>query len=439
MPNYKKTNLSNWGNFPSIETKLYASQFVQEAQAIIAQSKTIIARGNGRSYGDASLGKTIFSTQKWNKILAFDEKTGVLECQSGTLLADILDLVVPKGWFLSVTPGTKLISVGGAIATDVHGKNHHSKGSFADFVYSFELLNENGDLQTITKEENKPLFWQTAGGMGATGIIYSAKIQLTAIETSYIAQKKVVCQNLEETLSMFEKYAELTFSVAWIDCLAKGKQMGRSIITFGEHAKSNQLPKKWQSNPLKNYNAQSKISIPFNFPDFILKKWSIKLFNILYFNKERKKIVDEIVHFDSFFYPLDKLHHWNRIYGKKGFVQYQFVLPLEKGNKTLIQVFRKIVNSGEGSFLSVLKLMGEANASTMGFPMKGYTLALDFKLSPKVEKLLSELDEIIAQAGGRFYLAKDARMQSKTFAQTQKNIVRSTKFVSTQHLRLENC
>jgi len=434
--NYKEEKISNWANYPKVDAKVYETQFYSEVKKLVKENKSIIAKGNGRSYGDASLGETVFSTLKLNKFISLDTKNGILECQSGVLLSDILSLIVAKSWFLSVTPGTKYITIGGAIGADVHGKNHHSEGSFCDYVYEFTLLDADANIIKVNKENNEKLFWETCGGMGNTGIILSAKIQLKKIETSYINQKKIVTKNIFETIEAFDKYSNYPYSVAWVDCLSKGDKLGRSIITFGDFAKLNELPTKLKTNPLKNSNEDKKINIPFNFPDFALKNWSVKLFNFLYYNKEFKKESDSFVHFDSFFYPLDALLNWNRIYGKKGFVQYQFVLPLEKDNITLIEVFKKIVNNGEGSFLTVLKLLGKANKSKMGFPMSGYTIALDFKVSKKIFKFLDELDEIIIKAGGKIYLAKDARMKASTFQFFYKEDIKETKFLSRQLKRL---
>jgi len=434
----EKQNVTNWGKFPKVEAKLYEAQFLKTIQDINKGNKQFIARGNGRSYGDASLAETIFSTKKLNKFISFDNEKGILECQSGVLLSEILSFIVPKAWFLSVTPGTKYISIGGAIASDVHGKNHHADGSFCEFVYSLVLLTEKNEILEVSKTENENLFWETCGGMGQTGIILSAKIQLLKIETSFIKQKKIVTNSIEETILAFEKYSKYRYSVAWIDCLKKGKNAGRSIITFGDFATKEELPLKFQTDYLKKNNEEKKINIPFYFPDFALKNWSVRLFNFLYYNKEFKKNVDSICHFDSFFYPLDILLNWNKIYGKKGFIQYQFVLPLEKDNKTLLKVFKMIVNNGEGSFLSVLKLLGKENKSKFCFPMEGYTLALDFKVSKKIFAFLDELDKIIIAAGGRIYLTKDSRMKKEIFDKSYDFLTNKTKkYISNQMKRFE--
>ncbi|MEO1451664.1 MAG: FAD-binding oxidoreductase, partial [Bacteroidota bacterium] len=246
----KKTFVHNWGNYPVIEADVHSPSFEQDIQAMVQSQETLLARGNGRCYGDAALNPTLFSTHKLNKLLAFDREKGILTCESGVILSDILDVIVPAGFFLPVTPGTKFISIGGAIAADVHGKNHHAEGCFSDHLLSFDLVNAAGQIVRCTKEDTPELFWQTVGGMGLTGIIIRATFNLKPIETAFIRQESIKAQNLQEIMDLFEESESWTYTMSWIDCLQKGKNIGRSILMRGEHALPNEIPAKASSAPL---------------------------------------------------------------------------------------------------------------------------------------------------------------------------------------------
>lgn len=431
-----RKTVTNWGNYPTVEANVTESSEITDIRSLVENGDSLIARGNGRCYGDSSLGPNIFSTLKLNRFLSFDAGTHVLECESGVMLADILEVFVPKGFFLPVTPGTKFITVGGAIAADVHGKNHHSEGSFSEHVLSFQLMAADGGIVSCSKDENADLFWQTCGGMGLTGIILSARFKLKQIETSFIRQTTQKAANLDKVMELFDLSADSTYSVAWIDCLARGKNLGRSMLMLGEHAGYDELPLKLQNEASAEKTGNS-LNVPFNFPAFSLNSASVKAFNFAYYNKQFAKSSEDFVHYESFFYPLDGIHNWNRIYGRKGFVQYQFVLPTNNSYDGLTKILKRIEKSGQGSFLAVLKLFGKPNPNAvMSFPMEGYTLALDFKVNAKVFRLLNELDEIVSEYGGRVYLAKDARMSAAFFQKTYSNIVSSGTFVSSQSERL---
>ena len=420
-----KQKITNWGNFPVVEKEIKSEDSLQKIKDFVLSHKEVIARGNGRCYGDASLGENIFSTKRLNKFIGFDKIEGVLECESGVLLSDILEISVPQGYFLNVTPGTKFVSVGGAIASDVHGKNHHSEGCFSEYVLEFKLMKENAEVITCSREENTEDFWATVGGMGLTGIILSAKIKLKNIETAYIRQESIKADNLDEGW---------LYNVAWIDCLQKGENIGRSILMRGYHALREELPPKLHKNPLKN---PRKImpTIPFYFPSWVLNSFTIKIFNWLYYNKQTKKSVEGFVHYEPFFYPLDVINEWNKIYGKKGFIQYQMVIPKEKGKEGMRKILETIADSGNGSFLAVLKLFGKNNPKAYNsFPMEGYTLALDFKVNNKLKYLVEELDKIVEEFGGRIYLTKDS-MSNPKLTNYLRN-VDSPKFVSLQRKRI---
>ncbi len=429
-----KQKITNWGNFPVVEKEMKSEDSLQKIKDFVLSHKEVIARGNGRCYGDASLGENIFSTKRLNKFIGFDKIEGVLECEAGVLLSDILEISVPQGYFLNVTPGTKFVSVGGAIASDVHGKNHHSEGCFSEYVLEFKLMKENAEVITCSREENTEDFWATVGGMGLTGIILSAKIKLKNIETAYIRQESIKADNLDEIFQLFEESEGWLYNVAWIDCLQKGENIGRSILMRGYHALREELPPKLHKNPLKN---PRKImpTIPFYFPSWMLNSFTIKIFNWLYYNKQTKKSVEGFVHYEPFFYPLDVINEWNKIYGKKGFIQYQMVIPKEKGKEGMRKILETIANSGNGSFLAVLKLFGKNNPKAYNsFPMEGYTLALDFKVNDKLKSLVEELDKIVEEFGGRIYLTKDS-MSNPKLTNYLRN-VDSPKFVSLQRKRI---
>ena len=429
-----KQKITNWGNFPVVEKEIKSEDSLQKIKDFVLSHKEVRARCYGRCYGDASLGENIFSTKRLNKFIGFDKIEGVLECEAGVLLSDILEISVPQGYFLNVTPGTKFVSVGGAIASDVHGKNHHSEGCFSEYVLEFKLMKENAEVITCSREENTEDFWATVGGMGLTGIILSAKIKLKNIETAYIRQESIKADNLDEIFQLFEESEGWLYNVAWIDCLQKGENIDRSILMRGYHALREELPPKLHKNPLKN---PRKImpTIPFYFPSWVLNSFTIKIFNWLYYNKQTKKSVEGFVHYEPFFYPLDVINEWNKIYGKKGFIQYQMVIPKEKGKEGMRKILETIADSGNGSFLAVLKLFGKNNPKAYNsFPMEGYTLALDFKVNDKLKYLVEELDKIVEEFGGRIYLTKDS-MSNPKLTNYLRN-VDSPKFVSLQRKRI---
>lgn len=406
-----KKLITNWNNYPLVEAREISFDYEKEIALKLSQAS--IPHGNGRCYGDASLSTEVVNTLRYDKILAFDEVNGIITCQSGLLLSDLLQVIVPRGWFLPVTPGTKFITVGGAVASDVHGKNHHVDGSFSRHILSMSVLTGTGETFVCSAENHPDLFWSTCGGMGLTGIVLDVKFALKRINTAYIKQKQIKARNLDEIMALFEENSAYTYSVAWIDCLKKGKNFGRSILILGEHATVDEVK-------AKNYlvpKEKALFTVPIYFPSFVLNGFSVKAFNALYYAKNYKKVMESVVHYDGFYYPLDSILSWNKIYGKKGFVQYQFVLPLEQSKKGLSDILRRINQKGTGSFLAVLKLFGEQD-NLISFPMKGYTLALDFPIQPGLFEFLDELDKIVADYGGRIYLSKDARMNKEIFWKT---------------------
>ncbi|MBR2648161.1 MAG: SDR family NAD(P)-dependent oxidoreductase [Sediminibacterium sp.] len=424
---------TGWGLYPGIKANYVVPDNEAALRTIVASATQITPRGNGRSYGDAALGEYLVLSQHLNKILAFDNSAGIIEVESGVLLDDILKVIVPQGFFLPVSPGTKFISVGGALAADIHGKNHHIEGVFSDHVISFRLLEAAGNILEIVPGDD--LFAQTAGGMGLTGFILSIRFKLKPIETAYISQHAIRAKNLREIFDLFEKNKDAPYSVAWIDCFAEGDQLGRSVLLLGKHTKVAELSGK---EPLKTHQSAA-LSIPFFFPSWILNSLTIKIFNWLYYQKPSSQ-GHSIVHYDPYFYPLDKLHHWNKIYGRKGFIQYQFVLPEAvsyDGIKRILTLFAKYKM---GSFLAVLKLFGESHEGRyLHFPMKGYTLALDIKVSDSLWQVLEEADKMVNELGGKIYLAKDARMSKASFEkQYTQTLSPNNKFTSAQMNRLRS-
>ena len=400
-------SIQSWGGFPKIEAEKLKFQQEADLKGIVEQQGELIAFGNGRSYGDSALNNQVLDVKPHHYFLDFDENTGVLHVQAGVLLSDIIESFVPRGWFLKVTPGTKFITVGGAIASDVHGKNHHVEGCFSTSIASFRIMLADGEVVECAKDTHPDLFKATCGGQGLTGIILDAKIHLKKINSQYIEQTSIKTNNLKETFEAFEAHQDAAYSVAWIDCLASGDALGRCLLNVGDFSDDGDL----------DYQSKSGISMPFYLPSFALNHWSVKAFNWLYYHKQTQPKVKQKVGIDSFFYPLDAIEHWNRAYGKQGFVQYQFILPKAQSFEGLQAILSAIAEAGTGSFLAVLKLYGKHNKNYLSFPLEGYSLALDFKVSEQTFKLFEALDKIVLEYGGRFYLAKDARVSQEVFEQ----------------------
>lgn len=407
--------LSGWGRFPVLEAKVRAPRSLAELRALVLSEPSLIPRGNGRAYGDSAINcAATLEMRHLNRMLDFDHENGELVAESGVLLGDIIAAFLPRGWFPMVTPGTKFVTLGGAIAADVHGKNHHKDGSFRSCVTWLDLMGGDGRITRCSRDDNRKLFEVTLGGMGLTGIVVRAAIRLRPIETAWIRQRTLTAPNLQAAMDVFEREQESRYSVAWIDCLATGRKLGRSLIILGEHAALDQLPADKAAAPFKTAMKRTR-SVPLDLPSFTLNRLSVRAFNSLYYwtnsGKEEPKLVD----WGSYFYPLDALLGWNRIYGRQGIAQFQCVLPLASSREGLTALLQTISQSGQGSFLAVLKRFG-AQISPFSFPMEGYTLALDFSVSNKTLTLLDRLDRIVLDHGGRFYLAKDSRMSAATFA-----------------------
>lgn len=396
--------ISGWGGYPVKDARVVMPRSISEFRTTLQANAPLIARGMGRSYGDSALAESVLQTTHCDHFLAFDPATGMLSAQAGVTLREILKVVVPAGWFLPVTPGTSQITLGGAIASDVHGKNHHQAGTFARHVTAIALLLGTGDVVTASTTELSDLFHATCGGMGLTGVILWAAVQLSPIRSSHIRQTSLKAPNLEAACEAFELHGDATYSVAWIDCLATGQRLGRSVLMLGEHDAIGGL-----ELPLK-----APLQVPVYAPATLLNRTTVRAFNQAYWWRASANETQSIA-LIPFFYPLDAIGGWNKLYGRAGFLQYQFVLPKADGIANLKRVLSRIADSGQGSFLAVLKAFGPANANLLSFPIEGYTLALDFKMSQAAVELMHQLDDWIVGMGGRIYLTKDAVMRESTF------------------------
>lgn len=406
--------LDSWGRYPqTIATVLEPLDGAALKRLLQAHANEgeMIARGAGRSYGDSALAERVMSSRFLDSFLSLDSKNGIIHCGAGLSLDSVLKVAIPNQLFVPVLPGSKFVTVGGAIAADVHGKNHHIDGSFCNHVTGFNLLLASGEILYCSETENTDLFHASCGGMGLTGIILDAKLKLRDVPGVFINRQSIVSENLASTFQLLEENHNSTYSVAWLDCLAQGESLGRSLIFLGDHA----------SNPKFEAKTRRGINVPITTPSFLLNKYSMGLFNSSYFNLKKLLPKSDTVNYDSYFFPLDNIGNWNRLYGRNGFLQYQFVVPSESALASITQVLEKVSAAGKGSFLSVLKKFGKANKNWLSFPLEGYTLTLDFKREKSLFPLLDELDEIVLEHGGRLYLAKDARMTESTFKQSYPN------------------
>lgn len=375
---------------------------------------SLLPFGHGRSYGDSNLnsGGALLHARQLDRFIHFDPASGLLRCEAGVLLSDILHLVVPQGWFLPVTPGTRFVTVGGAIANDVHGKNHHVAGSFGNHVTRLELLRSDGSRRECSVTQHPEWFAATVGGLGLTGLITWAELQLRRIANPFLDTETLRFRSLEEffELSAASEH-DFEYTVSWIDCAFDGPRLGRGLFNRGNHAPP-QL-----AGGLPAIAAEHSLRVPLTPPISLINPLSLKAFNTLYFHRQRGDRVRSLQHYLPFFYPLDALLEWNRIYGPRGFFQYQCAIPPEHALATTRALLQAIARSGMGSFLAVLKQFGTpASRGLLSFPMPGTTLALDFpNQGPRLHRLFAELDRIVLATGGRLYPAKDGRMGADVF------------------------
>lgn len=401
--------LQSWGNYPSIAPSHVIDMHWRDQQLPFEQyAADFLAYGQGRSYGDSCLSQDgiLITTRHLNRLIRFDPLSGVLECEAGTLLKDILAFSVPQGWFLPVLPGTKYVSVGGAIANDIHGKNHSQMGTFGQHVISFDLLRSTDGQISCSPNNNSALYHATIGGLGLTGIILTAKLQLRRVNGHFLNMEQYRFNQLDELFTLIaDNKHTFEYSVAWLDSANQGKKLGRGILICANHA---------SNSPLKiKLSPSAQLKIPRYFPGNLIRPSIIRAYNNAYYSRHTRK--SSYVHYEKFFFPLDNIQCWNRLYGKRGLVQYQCVLPMQVDK--LHALLKTITNSGQTASLAVLKVFDNiASPGMLSFPMPGITLALDFAFrGEKTLQLLSTLDALIIKYQGRVYPAKDARMSADAF------------------------
>lgn len=398
----------SWGRYPYQEQQGIDFHWRPSA---LPNDGLYLPQGNARSYGDSCMlqGGQVLSTRFMRRFMDFDAESGIVRCEAGVTLGEILQVAEPRGWFLPVTPGTKFATVGGSIANDVHGKNHHVAGTFGNHVIRFELLRSDGSTRLCSTSENPDWFQATIGGLGLTGFITWAEIQLKKVANPAVNVENIKYGNLGEFFQLStDSEADYEYTVAWVDCLASGSMLGRGHFSRANHARV------MQPRPAA---PRLKLSMPIDPPVSLINSLSLKAFNALYYHRQIEKRVDQTVHYDPFFYPLDHVHHWNRLYGPKGFLQYQCVVPMENSEPAIKELLERIGRANYGSFLAVLKVFGDVEApGLLCFPRPGTTLALDFPYQGhRTMALFDQLDEVVVQAGGALYPAKDAHMKAEHF------------------------
>lgn len=442
----ESNKISGWGNYPAQWSEIYTPENEAELQACMVNSEKITPRGNGRSYGDSAIGPNILRSANLNKILDFNSEDGTITCQSGVLLSSILTVIVPHGYFLPVTPGTKYISVGGATASDVHGKNHNINGNFSEHIIYIKLLLSSGEILFCSPTLNQELFWATCGGMGQTGFIMEVSLKLLRIETAYMVQQNIRCCNLKEVFNAFSEFGTYAYKVAWIDSFQKYGSLGRGIFTGANHCSQDMLSAEKRAKPLE-FKSKSAFAVPFMMPSFLLNGFFVRILNLWRWKKALAIDSKNVVCFEDLFFPLDSVLNWHNLYGPKGFVQYQFALPLENAEEGIEQILQIVSNARDKSLLTVIKQFGKSNANTLlSFPIEGYTISLDFKVSATLFPFLERLDEIVLKFGGRLYLTKDARMnlnmmmagypRLKEFQKILNTVNSNNKFTSAQRERI---
>jgi decaprenylphospho-beta-D-ribofuranose 2-oxidase len=416
------TRLSGWGGNLHADCVLREPENPAEVASRLDRAKGAangtanggtIARGLGRSYGDAALngGGQVLGLRRLDRYIDFDPAAGVLTCEAGVTLERIIEDFTPGGWFPMITPGTKFVTVGGCIANDVHGKAHHAQGSFSSCVDEIMVLLASGDVVRASREENADLFWGTFGGMGLLGVVLSARLRLRKIESTYFRQKAIPVKDLAAMLSALEESdRSFSYSVATLDVTAKGERLGRGVVSVGEPARRDELPPKLAADPLR-VSGPPKVTFPFELP--ALNAITVRPVNAAIMTVLRR--APAYGHYEGFFYPLDKIAYWNRGYGRRGFTQYQFVIPFADGLRRMHDILAAILSSGELPFLNVLKRFGKESGGILSFPREGYTLAIDFPIRQNTVALLRRLDAMVLEAGGRVYLGKDSYLDAATF------------------------
>jgi FAD/FMN-containing dehydrogenase len=405
--------LNSWGRYPAFPQQgrpIFWRENVPEALAETAAGSSVLAYGCGRSYGDScmAVSNNVLAMCGMNRLISADWHTGVIVAEAGLTLAELIRVALPRGWFLNVTPGTKFVTLGGAVANDVHGKNHHVTGTFGRHVRRLTLHRTNEGTVTASREERPDLFAATVGGLGLSGVILTVELQLRPVVSNAVEQCSIRFGGLDEFFDLSEVHdREYEYTVAWIDCVATGKKSGRGYYVMGTHATTGDLASK----------PSDALYFPFDPGASLVNQISVRAFNGVYYHRQLTKKVARRVRYDAFFYPLDRIMMWNRIYGRAGFQQYQCVIPQSQGREVIRAVLREIARSGTGSFLAVLKQCGSLpSPGLMSFPMQGVSLALDFPQRDEINRrLFAKLDALVHEAGGRLYPAKDAHMSAAHF------------------------
>lgn len=404
---------ASWGRFPRV---VQERRVVSDASAALplddVDDRPVLPYGNGRSYGDTCLndGGIVLDCRGLNRILGSDPETGLIRCEAGVLLGDIIDVAFPAGWFLPVTPGTRFVTVAGAIANDVHGKNHHRAGTFGAHVERLTLLRSDGTRLECSRTENADMFRATIGGMGLTGFITSADIRLRRVGSATVDQSTVKLANLDDYFAAAAEADEkFEYTVAWIDSLATGTRLGRGLLMRAEHS---------PVGPAASRSRPARIGVPFPPPLSLINRVSLKAFNALTYGKQRRRVADAVVPALKYFYPLDGVRNWNRLYGPRGLLQHQSVIPHATARDAVADLLRAAARAGAGSLVTVLKSFGNAPAEgILSFPRPGVTLTFDFaNQGERTFRLLDELDRITVGAGGAVNPYKDARMSPETYA-----------------------
>ncbi|SET77713.1 FAD-binding protein [Geodermatophilus poikilotrophus] len=406
--------LTGWGRTAPTPATVTTAASADEVRALLGEAgpRGLLARGLARSYGDAAqnAGGHVLDTTALDGVLDVDLGAAVVEVEAGVSLDRLMTLLVPLGLFVPVTAGTRYVTVGGAIAADIHGKDHHRTGSFSRHVEWLDLLTADGEVRRIGPDRDPELFWATAGGMGLTGVVLRAAVRMRRIETAQLLVDTDRTPDLDALLELLTATDHLyDYSVAWIDCVARGARLGRSVLTRGRFAHRDELPARHRADPLR-YSGSVRLTAPDLFPSGLLNPVTVAAFNEVWYRKAPARRRAQLQSIPTFFHPLDGVGSWNRVYGRRGFVQYQFVVPLGQ-EETLRCVVERIATSGTASFLAVLKRFGAGDPGYLSFPQEGWTLALDIPVVAGLAELLDGLDELVVAAGGRIYLAKDARVR----------------------------
>lgn len=394
--------LSGWGRYPVVEGRQRLSEDLETAS-----QGACLSRGLGRSYGDASLppsgGHTVLATELADRIISFDEATGLLRAEAGFTLAELNSVFHPRGWASPVSPGTQYVTLGGMVASDVHGKNHHVAGCFGEYVRALRMRLADGRVLEVTEQDEPELLRATIGGVGLTGHILEVAVQLERIPSAWVWRESEQVADLDALLAQLRADSRSwPFTMSWVDSLSGGRRMGRGVVMRGRWATAEEAP-------VQSPAMRARLTVPFDLPGWVLGRWSVRLFNFTYFHAHGRGVRRGIVHPQSFFYPLDAIRYWNRLYGKRGFTQYQCVLPMADDDSACRNLFGVLSRRGGGSFLSVIKDCGAEGKGMLSFPRPGISVALDLPMQgPRTQTLVDELNEIVIAAGGRIYLAKDA-------------------------------